>query len=302
MRPACIVLLLTAAVSCTRDAPPPPQTDTPRPGIAAVDSVPPPPVGLHWNTAAGPLLLVVGERPQEAIAVLPYAFGDAVPDTLDVSEHVGSSATLFGPGGEVTTAPLADDAGEWGLTTCNAWPVLSLPAGTPPWTVGFIGDDVAAYPLDSVQAMPRGDSLALVTQLARLASGAGINLAGPHAEQFRGLPFVVYDARRFRHDSLEVLVAQIVRRVNQEASPLEEHTLMIVERPAGTGTWRVARVEWTVGREESVRRQQLLAAVRIGGRPALVFTREDGATVHHAIQWRGTGSWSTRWSSAPSHC
>lgn len=302
MRLACIVPILMVVVSCTRDAPPPAQPDTPGPGLSPVDSAPPPAPALHWNPAAGPLLLVVGERPQEAIAVLPWAFGDAAPDTLDVSEYVGSSATLFGPGGEVATAPLADDAGEWGWTTCNAWPVMSLPAGTPAWTVGFVSDDVAAYPLDSVQAMPAADSLALVTQVARLASGAGINLAGPHAEQFRGLPFVVYDARRFRHDSLEVLVAQIVRRINQEASPLEEHTLMIAERAAGRTAWRVARVEWSAGHEESVRRQQLLAAVRVGDKLALIFTREEGSAVHHVIQWRGTGSWSTRWASPPSRC
>ena len=301
MRPACIVLLLAVVTSCTRDAPPPTRTDTPAPGIAPVDSAPPPVLALHWNPAAGPLLLVAGERPEEAIAVLPYAFGDTAPDTLDASGYVGSVATLLGRGGVVGTALLGDEDVESGAT-CNAWPVLSLPPRSAPWTVGFIGGEVAAYPLDSVQAMPRPDSAALVADIARLASGSRINLAGPHAEQFRGLPFVVYDARRFRHDSLEVLVAQIVRRVNQEASPLEEHTLMIAERPAGRAAWRIARVEWSVGHEESVRRQQLLAAVRVGTKPALVFTREEGSAVHHVIQWRGTGSWSTRWASPPSRC
>lgn len=303
MRTVCIVLLATLAAGCTDEAPQPgPIGDSASPVAIHVDSATPAPRVSAWNDAAGPVLLVAGERPEDAIVVLPDAQGHLSADTLDASEYVGERATLFDRAGGTATATLEEDQGDGPELTCNSWPILTLPSGTPRWTLGFIGAGVTAYPLDSVQAMARRDSSSLVAQVARLASEARINTTGEHAESFRGLPFVVQEARRFRHDTLEVLVAQVVRRVNQEASPLEEHTLLVAERTAGADAWKPARIEWTVGHEESVGRQQLLGAVAMRGEPALVFTRDSGAEMHYAIHWRGGGAWSKRWVSGISRC
>lgn len=303
MRTVCIVFLATLALACSDEAPTPdPVHDAASPVAIHVDSVAPLPRISTWNDAAGPVLLVAGERPEDAIVVLPDAQGYVSADSLDASEYVGERVMLLDRTGATASGTLDEDQGDGPEPTCSSWPILTLPPGTPRWTVGFIGNGVTAYPLDSVQAMARRDSSSLVAQVARLASEARINTRGPHAESFHGLPFVVQEARRFRHDTLDVLVAQVVRRVNQEASPLEEHTLLVAERTAGSDAWKAARIEWTVGREESVGRQQLLGAVSMRGEPALVFTHDSGSEMRYAIHWRGGGAWAKRWVSGISRC
>lgn len=302
MRIVCIAFLLGIASACSDDAPPPARLDRHPVLEVQTDSATAPVAPSMWDAAAGPVLLVAGERPHDAIVVFPDAGGVIEPDTLDTSDYVGAVATLLSRDGTVTPATLEEQVDEGEAMQCNSWPTLALPAGTRPWSIGFVGGEIRSHPLDSVQALARRDSARLVAQVARLASMARINTTGSHAEAFRGLPFVVHEARRFSHDSVEILVAQIVRRVNQEASPLEEHSLVIAERRADSPDWELARTEWTAGREETVGRQDLLGAVSIDGQPALVLVRDTGSSVRYAIYWRGAGEWSRQWTSAASRC
>lgn len=301
MRYVCLILLLPAMLACGRDAPAPrdsvavaPVADSP----AAADSAP---VVSNWDPAAGPVLLVAGDRPDQVIVVSHEVDGFIESESLDVSELVGSPATLLSrPGGSIAVV-LGSEASS-GVASCNAWPVLTAPEGTPRWRVGFLDAAVQPVSMDSVQGLPGRDSSTLVAQVARLASGLDVHRTGVHAASFQGLPFVVTDVRRFTHDSTGVMVAHVVRRVNQEANPLEEHTLLIAER-RGTGAgWAVARAERSAGREETVARTDLLAAVRLGGQPMLVFTRDSSATVRYVVRWRGGGSWERRWESGISRC
>lgn len=260
------------------------------------------PVVSNWDLAAGPVLLVAGDRADQAIVVSYEIDGFVEPGSLDVSELVGSEATLISRAGASNAVMLGSEAIGPAAAACNNWPVLTVPAETPRWRVGFLESSVQPLAADSVQGLAARDSSALVAQVARLASAVDAHRDGELAESFHGLPFVVTDVRRFAHDSIGVMVAHVVRRVNQEASPLEEHTLLIAERRLPDGTWSVARSERSAGREESVARTDLLAAARLNGDPMLVFARDSSATVRYVVQWRGGGRWSRRWESGLSRC
>ena len=302
MRTLYRTLLLTIVVAgCDAEQP------APRPRARRVTPVDTPAASepvrrpTTWNPAAGTVLLVAGDQPEHVIVVSPEVEGVVDPGSLDVSELAGAPASLFARTGTTVTATLGEEVSGATTATCNGWPLLLAAPGTPRWNVGFLDHPALPLALDSLAGLTRGDSLALVTRIARLASGLEENRSGPHASSFAGLPFVVADARAFTRDSLHVVVAQVVRRVNQEASPLEEHTTLIAERGAA-GEWRVARAERMVGAEETVGREELLAAVVLDGQPTLVFIRDGGSEVRYVIRWRGAGKWGRQWVSAASRC
>lgn len=301
MRNICIGLLAIVLAAC--DAEPPRPADS-AVVPAAVDSpvaADPEPVRSSWDAAAGPVLLVAGERPDQAIVVAPEVGGVVEPESLDVSELAGAAATLLGRGGTAQTVMLGEELAS-GVAACNSWPVLAAPPSTSRWSVGFLDSAVAPLAMDSLPALSRRDSLRLVSQIARLASGLEASRTGEHAARFQGLPFVVYEARRFVHDGTEVVAANVVRRVNQEAMPLEEHTLIIAERRNAGGDWRVARTERSAGREETVARHEVLGAALLRGEPLVVLSRDGGSEVRYIIRWRSGGRWSRVWASGTSRC
>jgi hypothetical protein len=304
MRNLCTTLLtafLLGAAGCGSDEP---VARTSERTVVTVDTASTPEPDAppsNWDLAAGSVLLVAGDQPDQVLVIAPDVAGDIEQGSLDVTDLVGAPASLIGRTGSVATVALGQEIEAGAGTTCNSWPVLAAPAGSSPWSVGFLEASVVAIPLDSVQAMSGGDSLALVSRIARLASALESTRTGPQAESFRGLPFVVQDVRLFVEDSVGVAAADVVRRVNQEASPLEERTHLILERRPG-GEWEVARAERWVGREESVDRKELLAAVRLRGEPVLVYVHDTGAKVHYIMQWRDGGRWAKRWDSAVSRC
>jgi hypothetical protein len=103
------------------------------------------------------------------------------------------------------------------------------------------------------------------------------------------------------------LVAHLVRRVNQEASPREEQTLLIAERDSGatSGPYRLAYAERDFGREEAVITPEVLAGVRFGtgGPPILVVARDNDAGISYRMIERVTPrQWRARWSSGAISC
>jgi hypothetical protein len=301
MRNVCLIPVAAVMLACTPDAPRPADSVTvvrTPDSVAAPDSTP---AVSNWDGAAGPVLLVAGERPDQAIVVSYEIDGFIEPGSLDVSELDGSAATLLSRAGGSSTVILGGEA-PGVASSCNNWPVLSVAGEAPRWRVGFLDSAVQPLATDSVQGLAGRDSSALVAQVARLASGLEAVRGGDLAPSFHGLPFVVTDVRRFTHDSTSVMVAHVVRRVNQEANPLEEHTLLIAERRQPDGAWTVVRSERSAGREESVARIDFLAAARLNDDPMLVFSRDSSGTVRYVVQWRGRGGWSRRWESALSRC
>jgi hypothetical protein len=150
--------------------------------------------------------------------------------------------------------------------------------------------------------MPSADSAGLAVSLAQTAATLPI-VSDP---TFKGLPFRVRSAYTFRLDSTEIVIADVVRSVNEEANPRLEHLLIIGERRAGTrGKFDVAYYSRTAGAEETTQATEVMAATLIGAgkRAAIVVNIEydDGGKLG-LIERTGPGEWRASWTSAYTDC
>lgn len=311
-RPSCAVLtrrsviaafLLVAA--CERKAAVPPADSsaalaTPSAGTSAQAGD-----RSGWNRAAGPALLVQGAALDEAIVVYPFVDDTVDQVHLDSAGANGGSAMLFGRGGARFSARLGalPDATE---TTCERWLLRDVhaQAGGAAWSVGFVDGQVAPMVLDSVDVLSPRDSVALAAEASRLASA----VTAPTGPSFQGLRFAAHDIRRFQAGpGVQAFVAHVVRRVNQEANPQEEQTLIIAERDSGAVAtpYRLVYAERSFGREEQVTTPEVLAGVRLGGsaQPTLVVARDnDSGVLYILLERTGPGRWRVRWTSPPVQC
>jgi len=298
--PLCAGLLI---IGCKQDVPAVRANTKAVAGTTHVDSAATPPISNGWSHAAGPVLLVAGTTPDEAIVFFGAANGAAA--AVDTGAVDQATATLFGRDSSRFTATLELPAGN-DNAECRVWPLRNLhaTAGAGSWSVGFLGKNVTAIPLDSVDKLPARDSMALAAEASRLASAVTANTS----PSFQGLRFTAQDIRRFEAaPGVHALAAQLIRRVNQEANPLEEQTLVIAERDSGvtTGRYQLAYAERSFGREEEVVSSELVAAVRLGanGPPSLVIARDGDVGLAYAlIERTGPRQWVTRWTSSLAKC
>ena len=152
--------------------------------------------------------------------------------------------------------------------------------------------------MDSIEALPAADSARLAVTLARLASA----LEPEKGSRFTGLPFAVVSARRVTVDGREILAAHLVRRLNQEATPLEERTLIVAERPSNVAKnepYTVGYSQRSAGTEDTAEHFDAIAALRGQQSPYLIVTRDQLARTTYDILARAPdGSWRVRWSRA----
>ncbi len=294
-RARAILPALALTISCSHDRAPA-VTDSARlSGPVAVDSAIAASRAQHWDPAAGPVLLVAGDVPARAFLL--------VPDTANVAAGLAAvphpaSVTLFGRGGTVQTAELPE------VPDSGVCAVAMLHAAPPPraWNIGFVGGVVSPLALDSTESLSSTDSASIVVAVTRLASGLPNDTAG----RFAGLPFVVRAIWRFTVPSGPVaVVANLVRQINQEATPLQERTLVIAEHVAGDTTWNMSYSERSYGDEETIESRDLLGAALLGAQrtPALVLLRDFGdATSYALLERNATGQWQVQWSSPRRHC
>ena len=287
----------------------------------AIPEAPAPPAGTNgWRLEeAGPGLVVPAASALRAELVYPQ-FTDSTLTTaarFALETFDGTTLDLFGPAGAVGRATLVETepptprapagAPAGAPETCTAWPRARLEPETEPlqpWTVAFAAGRATAIPLDSAAALAPTDSARLAAEVARLASSAPETRADS-TSPFRGLPFVVREMRRFAPaPGVQAVAADVVRRVNQEASQRVEHVLLVAERREG-GPWRTAFLERTEGAEETLEINTVLAAVVLGDarRPTLVVGRDYGDGMAYALVERlGDARWTVRWSSAYAGC
>jgi hypothetical protein len=257
-----------------------------------------------WSSAAGPVLLVAGPAADEALVFFGIP-GDGANTPLDTGAVDQATATLFGRDTSRFTATLELPAGN-DNPECRVWPLRNLRAanGAGSWSVGFVSLSVIPIPLDSVDALPARDSMALAAEASRLASAVTANTS----PAFQGLRFTAHDIRRFEAaPGVQALAAHLIRRVNQEADPQEEQTLLIAERDSGvtTGRYQLAYAERSFGKEEQVSSSELVAAVRVGsnGPPWLVVARDGEDGLAYALLERtGPRQWRVRWTSGLAKC
>jgi hypothetical protein len=249
-----------------------------------------------WDVGIGPVLLVATDSADGAFVVPPDS-ANATSQLARIPHH--AAVTLFGRGGTVQTADLP------AVVDTNVCPVATLDAAPPPrpWSIGFVGGVVAPLPMDSLEAFSKGDSTSLVTQAIRLASALPNDSAG----RFTGLPFTIVGIWRFTISSgQQVVIATLSRQINQEATPLQERTMIVAERAASRDTTLVPMYsERSYGDEDTIESREPLAAALFGpGRtPGIVVSHDFGNAVSYTILERGGDRrWRVRWSSGRRRC
>ena len=301
---AAVLALFVALAGCERRRPAA-HSDSVGPSVPGTDSMTSRRQLNGWNPAAGPALLVQGARRDEAVVLFPSPNDSIAVAQLDSASMSEAPVVLLGRGGLRLSAQLGDppsdatdDCERWALQAINGAPESST------WSVGFVGGRVAALPLDSVDILSQRDSMALAAEASRLAS----SVTAPTGPSFQGLRFTVLDVRRFpAAPGVQALAAHLVRRVNQEANPQEEQTLLIAERDSGatTGPYQLAYAERAHGREEKVVTPEILAALRVGGstHASLVVARDnDDGVLYSLLERIGPRRWRVRWTSGITRC
>jgi hypothetical protein len=279
-------------------------------GEDSAQSLPPvfssgPASSTNWDIDAGPVMLVsLGGSTDSAAVILPEITDSTIASVEgDAAPVTGLVFDLFGRGGKVggstTVTPIQmPDARQ----ECDAWPLVRVRAPGSGWRVGFAGAHVQAIKLDSIEAMTSTDSAALAVSLAETAATL-VNASDP---AFRGLPFRVRSAYTFRLDSINVVIADVIRSVNEEANPRIEHLLMIGEKRGGSiGKYTTGYYSRTAGAEETTQVTEVLAAVRVGlsRKPAVVVNIEyDDGRVLGLIERVAPGQWRSLWRSAFTDC
>ena len=209
---------------------------------------------------------------------------------------------LFGPRGLSGSSLLQVSSQANNSIGCVSWPTGSLtrlPAVG--WRVGFEKGRAIGLSLDSIEAMTSPDSSRFVADILKAVSS--LNNEGDPA--FRGIPYFVRKGYRLVLPSSSVLIAEVVRRINEEANPREEHLLLVAERLGGTSAYRVGFSKRSAGAEESLETNKILAGVRFTAtnRPTIVISldHEDGGKVG-LLERVSEATWRIVWKSAYTDC
>lgn len=304
-----LVLALVLSAACERAGPErsndtavvvsPPPVEVPDSGVATT---------TPWDTSAGPVFLVVGARPDEAVVVVPWLSSDADLDTtrIDLTPARASAYDLFVGGRRAGVARLGSALSSDAPDDCTAWPRVRL--GAMPdsqaagWTIAIAQGRFVPVIADSISGLSRADSARLVRELARIASAA----PGDTVEALQGTAYVVRRGYQFTVPGLPpTLLAEITRSLNQEANPAQEHMLLVVERDTLTSQYRMAYVERTSGTEETLESTELLVAGSIAARaqPTILLARYAGDGVIFSLLERSSErKWTLRWTSPYAGC
>ena len=239
-----------------------------------------------WAGELGQLLVVPADSGNAAVVIFP----DFPSPRLVASAPM----TLLNAGGDTIVA-----RGELVATEseqCGGAPLIQLSAAAAaPWSIGLLRSSAATLRLDSIETLPSADSAGLASDLARIAS----SLSAGQESRFAGLPFTVLGAHLGEEQSRQIVVAHLVRRLPQEASPLEEHLLIIGERPRSPddAPWTIAYNQRSEGTEDSAEHFTILAAVRGSDRTLLLLARDQlERTKYEILERAPNGSWRSRWS------
>ena len=304
----CWALVVPTLLACEREARPPAVDSAQAPAGATADSAQVDGARSGWAPELGPLLFVAGAQ-EEASAIFPTFSDSTLTDTttFDTSILGGMRVDLFsraglaGHGTVKSAPPRTRDDG------CVAWPEATVTvtdsSGAHSWTVAFARGRATAIALDSLETQAGADSARLTAEVSRLAS----MVPDDTAAAFRGIPYFVRQVRRFRTSTgTDVLIANVIRRINQEANPREEQVLLIAERAAGQAArYDLAYHERVSGPEEAIESSDVLAAVALApsGSPAIVLIRDYGDGSAYALLTRAAGGgWRLAWNSAYAGC
>ncbi len=299
-----VVALFVALVSCKDEKPARTDSVAIDPPVPPVVPVPAPSTGWEEGAAGPAMFLSISDNSAAALVVIPSLTDSTIgADTFNIDGLNDTSVELFSRRGLSGSTVLNVGADSARVEGCLSWPRARLAEIPPePWRIGFVKGLVAPLPLDSIETMRSADSTFVTTELARMSSA----LAEGDDPAFRGLPFTVREAYRFTVGQVTVLAGDVVRKINEEANPREEHLLVVAERSSSAGAvYSPVYHSRVAGREDEVRTNEILGAIRFvkNNRPALViaFDYEDGGRVA-LLQRTSGGEWRVTWRSAYTGC
>jgi hypothetical protein len=268
-------------------------------------------VQTRWNAADGSAIYIPGEG-GVAQVVLPPILDDSVPKPASASLPAGAapaSVDLFAPFGRLGTVSLGEfaasaqpEVGEG----CDAWPVVPVrdAAGgsTQGWKLALQAGVAEPIRADSIGTLSRSDSAQLVVDINKAAALLPLDSAGV----LRRVPFSVSKAYRVMFPGdVEAVIAVVERRLNMEASPRVERTVLLLERPARTKAYNAVWRDTQNATEDDLIAVDLLAVVTLHKEPNptvfLGLDFGDGSRVQ-MLQRTAGGIWSLRWSSAYTGC
>lgn len=302
-------LSLFLIVACDREPRPATSDSVPVAGSPPGDSSRVEEPRSGWTADLGPLLLISDDQ-DAASAVFPNFSDSTLTDTttFDTSILAGMEVELFSQAGYAGRGRLRPVPVRRRDDGCVAWPEASVAVtdsvASAGWTVAFAPDRARPLPLDSLASLAGADSARLAAEVARLAS----SVPDDTAAAFQGIPYFVRQVRRFRVSAdTDALIANVTRRINQEANPREEQLLLIAERAMASPNARytLRYHERVSGAEEAIESTDVLAAVTMvsGAHPAIVLIRDYGDGSAYALLTRSTdGQWQLAWNSAYAGC
>ncbi len=312
-RLALTVVMSLALAACSKDQPlqkAPAGATVPTVTLPTAQTAVTPTV-VRWDAANGSAIYLPGEG-GVAQVLLPPVMDDSVPrpDSAAIPNGAApASVELFAPNGRVGTVTLGEYAsasqpavGE----ACDAWATVPLrdAAGIAPqsWRVALqagLADPIAT---DSLGSLSRADSAMLVVAINKAAALLPLDSAG----LLRRVPFGVTKAYRLQFDGdVEAVIAVVERRLNLEASPRVERTVLVLERPPKVKIFSAVWRETQYATEDDLVSVDLMTVVRFkASKLATVFLGMDfgdGSRVE-MLQRSPGGIWTLRWASAYTGC
>jgi len=237
-------------------------------------------VSGEWPSELGSALIVPSDTESFALVLYP---------TTATPVDAQTRFSLLGPGGETIRAR-AGVAGP-DSSHCGDAPMVHLVQTTPPvWSIGISNAGARAMRADSLDAMPEADSVRYLAAMARLASV----VVAPVSSRLTGLSFALAGLRRVQFGDTTVIVAQLVRRVNQEANPIEERTLIVAEQ-IGKAEFVTVHSSRSEGTDETAAHHDLAGAFRSTGAIYLLLTTDSPAGSMIEVLERSGGAWRVRW-------
>lgn len=258
-----------------------------------------------WDPTAGPVMIVTASRASPEVAIILPGLTDsmlAATSQFELAALANVPVELFGSRGLAGSSSLQVSSQPGNSIGCVSWPTGRLTRIPPTdWRVAFEKGRAIGLPLDSLEGMNGADSARFVANVLQAVKSFG----GEGDPAFRGIPYFVRKGYQLALPSSSVLVAEAVRRINEEANPREEHLLLLAERPTNNAAYRVGFHKRSAGAEESLETSEILAAVRFAtsNRPAIViaFDHEDGRKVG-LLEQEASGNWRIVWKSAYADC
>lgn len=274
----CVAGVVAGAAACSKpDA---------SPVAGGGTDAPPAAMTGEWPAALGSVLVAPSDTEDLAVVLYPVA--------TDSVAFAKASLALLGPSGDTIRARAGVSASD--SLHCGDAPVIRLTRKTPlTWSVGLESREVLPVRSDSMDQLAARDSVFYAAEMARLASA----VAPTQESRFTGLPFTLTTLRRLRVAGREIVAAQLVRRVNQEANPAEEHTLVVAERDATrpAAAFVTTHSVRSEGPEDTAEHFDVVATLRAGGTVFLLVSRDrPSGTTYELLERIEAGGWRQRWS------